>query len=136
MCSKSDFVQVTPWYTSHNVVSTILTQTLYPNIVQRANVLTDYGQFDYRSGVVRQHATAIIGRPSCRPCHQHHWSIPPFVSYQSINENWRGKSDPIRRRCIQDRLNQRAFRERHLTVRAKNDHDHRRDNALSTIQQE
>lgn len=29
-----------------------------------------------------------------------------------VNENWRGKNDPIERRRIQNRLNQRAFRQR------------------------
>ncbi|KAK5130219.1 hypothetical protein LTR08_002304 [Meristemomyces frigidus] len=29
-----------------------------------------------------------------------------------LNENWRGKTDPIERRRIQNRLNQRAFRDR------------------------
>ncbi|RMY84869.1 hypothetical protein D0864_07451 [Hortaea werneckii] len=29
-----------------------------------------------------------------------------------VNENWRGKNDPVERRRIQNRLNQRAFRQR------------------------
>jgi hypothetical protein len=74
---------VTPWYASYNVAFTILTQTLYPNIIQRAKVLTDYGQFDYRSDVVCQHAVAVSGRPSCSPFNQYHWSIPLLLSYQS-----------------------------------------------------
>lgn len=32
--------------------------------------------------------------------------------FQIMNENWRGKTDPLERRRIQNRLNQRAFRER------------------------
>ncbi|KAK3074519.1 hypothetical protein LTR53_003001 [Teratosphaeriaceae sp. CCFEE 6253] len=37
----------------------------------------------------------------------------PEISIAIINENWRGKSDWTERRRIQNRLNQRAFRERH-----------------------
>jgi hypothetical protein len=54
----------------------------------------------------------------------------------TINENWRGKSDPSQRRCIQNRLNQRAFRERHRTERIKKNRDYRRDYTLSTSLEE
>lgn len=36
----------------------------------------------------------------------------PGVRITTTNENWRGKNDPAERRRIQNRLNQRAFRER------------------------
>lgn len=36
----------------------------------------------------------------------------------TTNENWRGKNDPAERRRIQNRLNQRAFRERQRAVEA------------------
>ena len=40
----------------------------------------------------------------------------PYVPIGSvINENWRGKNDPAERRRIQNRLNQRAFRQRQRT---------------------
>lgn len=78
--------------------------------------------------------------------HQTRQTILPALSSTSlvvttlrittINENWRGKSDPSQRRCIQNRLNQRAFRERHRTGRMRKDHDHRRYGALSTIPEE
>jgi hypothetical protein len=58
----------------------------------------------------------------------------PFII--PINEIRRGESDTSRRRYIQDRLSQRAFRDRHRTGSATNDHDHRTDNALSTIPEE
>lgn len=35
-----------------------------------------------------------------------------MARFQIMNENWRGKTDPLERRRIQNRLNQRAFRER------------------------
>jgi hypothetical protein len=62
--------------------------------------------------------------------------IVTTLRIRTINENWRGKSDPSQRRCIQNRLNQRAFRERHRTGRVRKDHDHRRYSALSTIPEE
>ena len=36
----------------------------------------------------------------------------PGIRITTTNENWRGKNDPAERRRIQNRLNQRAFRER------------------------
>lgn len=36
----------------------------------------------------------------------------PIATVMTANENWRGKNDPAERRRIQNRLNQRAFRER------------------------
>lgn len=36
----------------------------------------------------------------------------PGLRIPTTNENWRGKNDPAERRRIQNRLNQRAFRER------------------------
>ena len=36
----------------------------------------------------------------------------PIATIVTANENWRGKNDPAERRRIQNRLNQRAFRER------------------------
>ncbi|KAK5724246.1 hypothetical protein LTR17_013532 [Elasticomyces elasticus] len=51
--------------------------------------------------------------PPCQPSRA--WSFPstPEVSISITNENWRGKSDRTERRRIQNRLNQRAYRERH-----------------------
>jgi hypothetical protein len=39
----------------------------------------------------------------------------PGFRITTTNENWRGKNDPAERRRIQNRLNQRAFRERQRT---------------------
>lgn len=39
----------------------------------------------------------------------------PGIRITTTNENWRGKNDPAERRRIQNRLNQRAFRERQRT---------------------
>lgn len=36
----------------------------------------------------------------------------PITTVMTANENWRGKNDPAERRRIQNRLNQRAFRQR------------------------
>lgn len=36
----------------------------------------------------------------------------PIATVMTANENWRGKNDPAERRRIQNRLNQRAFRQR------------------------
>jgi len=36
----------------------------------------------------------------------------PLTTVVTANENWRGKNDPAERRRIQNRLNQRAFRQR------------------------
>ncbi len=36
----------------------------------------------------------------------------PITDVMTANENWRGKNDPAERRRIQNRLNQRAFRQR------------------------
>ena len=36
----------------------------------------------------------------------------PIATIMTANENWRGKNDPAERRRIQNRLNQRAFRQR------------------------
>lgn len=36
----------------------------------------------------------------------------PITTVVTANDNWRGKNDPAERRRIQNRLNQRAFRER------------------------
>lgn len=36
----------------------------------------------------------------------------PITTVVTANENWRGKNDPAERRRIQNRLNQRAFRQR------------------------
>ncbi|KAK3696558.1 hypothetical protein LTR37_017900 [Vermiconidia calcicola] len=36
----------------------------------------------------------------------------PIATVTTSNENWRGKNDPAERRRIQNRLNQRAFRQR------------------------
>ena len=36
----------------------------------------------------------------------------PIATVMTVNENWRGKNDPAERRRIQNRLNQRAFRQR------------------------
>lgn len=36
----------------------------------------------------------------------------PIATVVTANENWRGKNDPAERRRIQNRLNQRAFRQR------------------------
>jgi len=42
----------------------------------------------------------------------------PGIRITTTNENWRGKNDPAERRRIQNRLNQRAFRERQRTGEA------------------
>lgn len=36
----------------------------------------------------------------------------PIAKVMTVNENWRGKNDPAERRRIQNRINQRAFRQR------------------------
>jgi hypothetical protein len=43
----------------------------------------------------------------------------PGIRITTTNENWRGKNDPAERRRIQNRLNQRAFRERQRTGETK-----------------
>jgi len=43
----------------------------------------------------------------------------PGIRITTTNENWRGKNDPAERRRIQNRLNQRAFRERQRSGEAR-----------------
>jgi hypothetical protein len=50
-----------------------------------------------------------------RPSVQTPVMADPSIRITTTNENWRGKNDPAERRRIQNRLNQRAFRERQRT---------------------
>ena len=43
----------------------------------------------------------------------------PGIRITTTNKNWRGKNDPAERRRIQNRLNQRAFRERQRSGEAR-----------------
>ena len=46
----------------------------------------------------------------------------PGFRITTTNENWRGKNDPAERRRIQNRINQRAFRERQRSGETTKDH--------------
>jgi hypothetical protein len=54
-----------------------------------------------------------------RPSAQGPVMSDPGIRITTTNENWRGKNDPAERRRIQNRLNQRAFRERQRTGETK-----------------
>lgn len=53
------------------------------------------------SHVDKRHSSASTSPPAI-----------PIATVSTANENWRGKNDPAERRRIQNRLNQRAFRQR------------------------
>lgn len=53
------------------------------------------------SGGEQRHASPSMSPPAI-----------PIGTLMTANENWRGKNDPAERRRIQNRLNQRAFRQR------------------------
>ena len=51
-------------------------------------------------------------KPPKQPAQSPPRLIDPGFRVTTTNENWRGKNDPAERRRIQNRINQRAFRER------------------------
>jgi hypothetical protein len=85
------------------------------------NLITDQALYASMPQEIRQTILPALSSTSL---------IDTTLRIMTINENWRGKSDPSQRRCIQNRLNQRAFRERHRTGIVRKDRDHRRDNEL------
>lgn len=52
------------------------------------------------------------GQPKAAAAQPQPKMLDPGIRITTTNENWRGKNDPAERRRIQNRLNQRAFRER------------------------
>jgi hypothetical protein len=131
---KSDFVLVTPWYASYNALFMISYQ---PSVRTQGDKQICWQTM----------ANLITAQTSHASMPQHiRQTILPALSSKSlvdtplriitINENWCGKSDPSQRRCIQNRLNQRAFRERHRAERVRRNRDYRRDDTLSTLPEE
>lgn len=59
----------------------------------------------------------------------------PGFRITTTNENWRGKNDPAERRRIQNRLNQRAFRERQRAGEAAREYNPRAKASASTSPQ-
>lgn len=59
----------------------------------------------------------------------------PGFRITTTNENWRGKNDPAERRRIQNRLNQRAFRERQRTGETAKEFNPRAKASASTSPQ-
>jgi hypothetical protein len=55
----------------------------------------------------------------------------PGFRIKTTNENWRGKNDPAERRRIQNRINQRAFRERQRSGEATKEYSPRGKSATS-----
>jgi len=55
----------------------------------------------------------------------------PGFRITTTNENWRGKNDPAERRRIQNRINQRAFRERQRSGETPKEYSPRRKSAAS-----
>ena len=56
----------------------------------------------------------------------------PGFRITTTNENWRGKNDPAERRRIQNRINQRAFRERQRSGETTKEYSPRGSSAAST----
>ena len=55
----------------------------------------------------------------------------PGFRITTTNENWRGKNDPAERRRIQNRINQRAFRERQRSGETTKEYSPRENSAAS-----
>ena len=56
----------------------------------------------------------------------------PGFRITTTNENWRGKNDPAERRRIQNRINQRAFRERQRSGEATKEYSPRGKSVTSS----
>lgn len=73
--------------------------------------LQDYGPTPYMAS---QYSKVKMERGDKQVHSAHGYSAAaiPITTVSTANDNWRGKNDPAERRRIQNRLNQRAFRER------------------------
>jgi hypothetical protein len=104
--------------------------TVAPDHYLALSTLTSQCQLLHRTNISPEIKSGAImpqrpGLPPKPPGRTPPVMTDPWFRITTTNENWRGKNDPAERRRIQNRINQRAFRERQRSGEATKEYNPR-----------